>query len=411
MAEHFGASEFDTLRGAASEYLIGIRCEQAPQPVPSNFEDGRDDPSCQAMPPIFNIDVGSLVICEDEPSIPSLNEEWKWEREEEQKRMLLAPMFATDSKLRSDQRPQSSSAPIRPDQQGADSEMCYSPHGRMGQTSTMASPSRRKNSSSSPRSRPAHVRNPHALSSDARSHQTQQTHRSDRNAASTANWRAPSPHPEYLKSPRTKYSVWIADKVESQRGMSFIGMIRASVKLADRMDTQRNVIARITHQLYVRNLDDVDVITCGIKMAEREIILGSILEEECKLQECGHEQSDYEQSIEEYAPHVSRNRYDKNEAFGKGWLLYLDWSRTRKVAAYKHMRAQYEDLARFEESTSNLKHDQVQVLGGMSKENYSQRRTTALKSDMSALLRQIQGLVAQIAETRAERKTLCHHNN
>jgi len=174
MAEHFGASEFDTLRGAASEYLIGIRCEQAPQPVPSNFEDGRDDPSCQAMPQIFNIDgcfssvlallhahmnvpcransislslspsVGSLVICEDEPSIPSLNEEWKWEREEEQKRMLLAPMFATDSKLRSDQRPQSSSAPIRPDQQGADSEMCYSPHGRMGQTSTMASPSRRK---------------------------------------------------------------------------------------------------------------------------------------------------------------------------------------------------------------------------------------------------------------------------
>jgi len=259
MAYHFGASGFDTLRGAAPECLIAIRCEEGPQPLPSNFGDGQDDPSCQAMPPNFNIEtdgffssvlallhahmnvpcwansislslsssVGSLVICEDEPSIPSLNEEWKWEREEKQKGTLSAPIFATGSEWRSDQRPQSSSAPIRPDQQGADSEMCYSTHGRMGQTSTMAAPSRRKydfflclsprfyvlnqrtlscrhdpsvgvsnlptlrfnthplalrNSSSSPRSRPAHVRNPHALSSDARSHQTQQTHRSDRNA-------------------------------------------------------------------------------------------------------------------------------------------------------------------------------------------------------------------------------------
>lgn len=135
-------------------------------------------------------------------------------------------------------------------------------------------------------------------------------------------------------------------------------------------------------------------------MSERESILASACQEESKLRNYSRKQIDYTRLIEAQVPNVNRNPNDEKESFGKGWLVYLDWSRKRKITQYETTNAQYEDLLRFVAHRPK----NSQGLEDHRKTNVSEKRKMILTIEMSALLKEIQALVKETAQVQAQRK-------
>jgi len=171
--------------------------------------------------------------------------------------------------------------------------------------------------------------------------------------------------------------------------------VRTSLRLDERMQDQKLVISNVRNYLYMRGLDDLDLIRTKEQALEREALLDRIEREEQKLLAFARRQIDVSNHIEEQAPSLSRDVTAAND-FAKSWLAYLVFCKHRQTQRLRELEVQMRDLE------SYAPHGQERSRTG--KVLFAADRKEARLQEAKQLHRSIRELGEVIAESKTRRK-------